>query len=124
MVSSIIKEAELQANYLTENIATIYFGGGTPSLLSITDLQLIIDKVRSVFSVNNNAEITLEANPDDITAEKLVAWKMLGVNRLSIGVQSFLETDLRWMNRAHSATQAFTSIALAQQFGFANITIG
>ncbi len=123
MVGCIVKEVELQVSYLTENIVTIYFGGGTPSLLKIEDLQSMIDKIRSLFNVNNDPEITLEANPDDITADKLIAWKMVGINRLSIGVQSFFEEDLQWMNRAHSATQALASIELAQKFGFTNITI-
>ncbi len=123
MMVSIVKEVDLQRHYLTENISTIYFGGGTPSLCTMYDVQCMIDKIRSVFTVNDDAEITLESNPDDITEEKLVGWKANGINRLSIGVQSFLEADLRWMNRAHSANQAVESIQLAQQHGFDNITI-
>ncbi|MBC7651713.1 MAG: radical SAM family heme chaperone HemW [Deinococcales bacterium] len=123
MVDAIVAEVLLQKEYLHENIATIYFGGGTPSLLATDDLRLIVSQICSVFLVNNNVEITLEANPDDITEDKLLAWKNIGINRLSIGIQSFVEDDLRWMNRAHSASQAIKSIQLAQQFGFANITI-
>jgi oxygen-independent coproporphyrinogen-3 oxidase len=77
----------------------------------------------SLFTVNKDAEITIETNPDDITQEKLLAWKSIGINRLSIGVQSFFEEDLQWMNRAHNATQALQSIQLAKQSGFDNITI-
>ena len=123
MVAGIVKEIELQRYYLTENISTIYFGGGTPSLCTKYEIQSILSEIKSVFTVNKDAEITLESNPDDIAEEKLIDWKTNGINRLSIGVQSFLEDDLRWMNRAHSASQAVRSIQLAQQHGFNNITI-
>src|SRR5215472_9926534 len=88
MINAICHEAELRNDYLTENILTAYFGGGTPSLLMASDLQLIADKVRSLFKINGDAEFTLEANPDDINEEKLLAWKDAGINRLSVGVQS------------------------------------
>jgi oxygen-independent coproporphyrinogen-3 oxidase len=123
MVNAICQEAELRNDYITENISTIYFGGGTPSLLTIYDLRFTIEKLRILFNVDTNAEITLEANPDDINEEKLLAWKEVGINRLSIGVQSFFDDDLQWMNRAHNATQAYKSIILAKQFGFENISI-
>jgi len=123
MVQAIVKEAELRKGYVKEHISTIYFGGGTPSLLPVDDIQLIIETLKTLFTVDHNAEITLETNPDDITAEKLAAWRSIGINRLSIGIQSFVEDDLRWMNRAHNATQALQSIQLAQQAGFNNITI-
>jgi oxygen-independent coproporphyrinogen-3 oxidase len=123
MVDAIVKELLLQKDYLHETIDTIYFGGGTPSLCTMYEVRSILSAIKSVFLVNNDVEITLEANPDDITEDKLVAWKSIGINRLSIGVQSFVADDLRWMNRAHSANQAVESIVLAQQFGFANITI-
>lgn len=123
MVQAIIKEAQLRKDYLYEDISTIYFGGGTPSLLPIADLQLQVDSMRELFKVDDDAEITLETNPDDITAEKLAAWKAIGINRLSIGIQSFFEEDLQWMNRAHTAEQALQSIQLAQEAGFDNITI-
>jgi oxygen-independent coproporphyrinogen-3 oxidase len=123
MAQAITTEAVLRKDYINEKIATIYFGGGTPSLLQIDDLRLQIDTLRDLFDVENHAEITLEANPDDINAEKLAAWKAAGINRLSIGVQSFFDEDLQWMNRAHNATQAVQSIQLAQREGFNNITI-
>jgi len=123
MVQAITKEAWLRKDYLTEPVSTIYFGGGTPSMLPVEDITLQIDAFRTLFKVGADAEITLEANPDDITAEKLAAWKSAGINRLSIGVQSFIEADLEWMNRAHNAAQAQQSIQLAQQAGFNNITI-
>lgn len=123
MMNAICREAELRNNYLHEAIETIYFGGGTPSLVTIDDLQFTIEKLRTLFNVDTNAEITLEANPDDITIEKLNAWKDIGITRLSIGIQSFFDDDLQWMNRAHNAGQARKSIELAMQAGFNNITI-
>lgn len=123
MVQAICKEASLRNDYLHDDIATIYFGGGTPSLLTIDDLQFTIDKLYSLFTIDKDAEITLEANPDDITEEKLLQWKQAGINRLSIGVQSFFDDDLQWMNRAHNSAQAYKSILLAQDAGFNNITI-
>jgi len=123
MVNAICKEAALRNDYIQDDIATIYFGGGTPSLLTIDDLRFAIEKMRFLFKVDNDAEITLEANPDDITQEKLLQWKQVGINRLSIGVQSFFDDDLQWMNRAHNAKQAYKSILLAQDEGFNNITI-
>lgn len=103
-------------------IETIYFGGGTPSLLNRDDLELILQTIHSNFPVDANAEITLEANPDDITAKKLQDWKAVGINRLSMGIQSFYEEDLQWMNRAHHANEALSSIKLALDY-FDNITI-
>ena len=123
LLAALLKETELQKAYLLEEIIeTIYFGGGTPSLLEISDLRLQIEKLKQTFSISGNAEVTLEANPDDITEEKLIDWKEAGINRLSIGVQSFFEEDLKWMNRAHNAQQASDNLQLAiKQFN--NITI-
>jgi len=104
MVQAILKELELQKNYLPDNsIETIYFGGGTPSLLDEKDLFLFFEKIHQLFSVQPNAEITLEANPDDLSLEKLKVLKNTPINRLSIGVQSFSESDLQFMNRAHNS---------------------
>jgi oxygen-independent coproporphyrinogen III oxidase len=123
MVTAILKEMELQNDFLQgEEINTIYFGGGTPSILNIEDLRLQIDKIRSVFNVAQNAEITLEANPDDISKEKLLDWKTIGINRLSIGIQSFFEDDLVWMNRAHNVELAVASLKLATR-EFENISV-
>jgi len=122
-VEALLKEIELQKNYLpAEPVNTIYFGGGTPSLLTKEELAAILQMVRQNFSVATDAEVTLESNPDDITEEKLIEWKQAGINRLSIGVQSFFEDDLRWMNRAHSAQQAIDNLQLAKQY-FDNITM-
>ena len=111
-----------QANFSGEFIETIYFGGGTPSLLTKSEIQNILQKIHSIFSVTPSAEITLEANPDDITEEKLNDWNEAGINRLSIGIQSFFEEDLQWMNRAHNSHQAVDSLQLIVD-SFKNITI-
>jgi len=123
LLGALLKETELQKDYLgNEAIETIYFGGGTPSLLEIEDLRSQIEKIRKIFNVSDKAEITFEANPDDITEKKLVGWKEIGINRLSIGVQSFFEEDLLWMNRAHDSHQAVLSLQLAVKY-FDNITM-
>ena len=122
-VAALLKEITFQKGYLdNELVETIYLGGGTPSLLSVDELALIITKINSSFNVQAGTEITLEANPDDITEEKLLEWKQTGINRLSIGIQSFFEEDLKWMNRAHNAQQAIDSLQLAVKH-FDNITI-
>ncbi len=122
MLDAIIKEASMQKNYLTEKIETIYFGGGTPSIYSVLDIKKIIEHLNQIFSIVEDVEITLEANPDDISEEKLVQWKSIGINRLSIGIQSFVEEDLKWMNRAHNSFQALNCLQLATEY-FNNITV-
>jgi oxygen-independent coproporphyrinogen III oxidase len=122
MAGAIIKEASLRSNYLTEPVDTIYFGGGTPSLMSTDDIQSLLKALKDLFSVSTGAEVTLEANPDDITEEKLVEWSSAGINRLSIGIQSFFDEDLQWMNRAHDSGQALACLQLALKH-FSNITI-
>ena len=105
------------------NIETIYFGGGTPSLLTNDEIANLLSSIKQRFNIRADAEITLEANPDDVNAEKLEAWKMAGINRLSIGIQSFFDEDLQWMNRAHNADQARSCISLAKEYGFNDLTI-
>lgn len=124
MVDSLCKELiDNKEMFVNETISSIYFGGGTPSLLTISDLQQLLATIRMHYRVEDNAEITLEANPDDMSIEKAQHWRQAGVNRLSIGIQSFRQEDLVWMNRAHHAEQAFESIQIAKQTGFSNITI-
>ena len=106
-----------------EIIKTIYFGGGTPSLLRKEDIDSILLSVRQNYPVAKTAEVTLEANPDDIRIQKLIDWKNAGINRLSIGVQSFIDRDLKWMNRAHHAEQALHCILLVARAGFTNFSI-
>lgn len=104
-------------------INTIYFGGGTPSLLTATEIKKLMEVVRLHFDISSDAEITLEANPDDIAEQKLIQWKEAGINRLSIGVQSFKDADLVWMNRAHTAGQALQCIELVKEVGFTNFSV-
>lgn len=123
MMAAIEKEAVLQNSYLKDKVETVYLGGGTPSLLSLNQLQSLMHIIRSEYPIQNDAEITLETNPDDIDEKKLEGWKKIGINRLSIGIQSFFEADLKWMNRAHNAAQANNCISMAKAAGFDNITI-
>ena len=106
-----------------ERIKTIYFGGGTPSLLSAKELATILQTIKTKFTVNEDAEITLEANPDDINKSILESWLNLGINRLSLGVQSFYEKELQWMNRAHNAAQSIQSINDIIEAGFTNFSV-
>lgn len=123
-VKALLIEISLQKDYLSnETIQSIYFGGGTPSLLNAAEIEKILSALQQHFSIDANAEITLEANPDDITKEKLHEWKSLGINRFSLGTQSFFEEDLQWMNRAHAAHEAIHSIEIIQQADFSNINI-
>lgn len=111
-------------NYLPDKtINTIYFGGGTPSLLSEKEVFLILEKIYRLYNVSKDAEITLECNPDDLTDDKLKELKRLEINRLSIGLQSFNEEELIWMNRAHTAKESESSVKRAQDKGFENITV-
>lgn len=128
MVEALLREMALQADFFsmagndTEEISSVYFGGGTPSLLAYPDIDRLLSQVRKYFRVAEDAEVTLEANPDDISPEKLRAWRQSGVNRLSVGVQSFFDEDLRSLNRAHDAVQAAASLRQAQEVGFENIS--
>ena len=123
-INALLKEIELQSIYLgLEKVETIYFGGGTPSLLEEKDLGVIFETLYKTFIFSDNVEITLEANPDDISSDTLKTWKKAGINRLSIGTQSFIERDLKFMQRAHTVKQAKESINLAAKYGFNNITI-
>ncbi len=123
MVEAICKEIKMKKDRISGQVGSIYFGGGTPSILSLPALQKIFDAINSTFSVNANAEITIETNPDDLTAAKLKALKQLPVNRFSIGIQSFYNEDLIWMNRAHNAEEAESCIKRSQDAGFENLTL-
>ncbi|RYZ24364.1 MAG: radical SAM family heme chaperone HemW [Chitinophagaceae bacterium] len=124
LVEALVQEATLRATYLEgAPVETVYFGGGTPSLLTEGELNTILEALRRHYPVAADAEITLEANPDDIDPARLAAWKGAGINRLSIGVQSFFEEELRWMNRAHTAAHARGCIEQSLAAGFTNMTI-
>lgn len=124
MIETLISELNERRQYLNgEEVKTIYLGGGTPGMLEPDDLKRILDAVYRNFSISKDPEITLECNPDDLSHEKLVLFKKAGINRLSIGIQSFDDEVLRFMNRAHDAAQAKNSVMDAGQAGFENITI-
>lgn len=124
MIESIANEFVERKDYLeNKGINTIYFGGGTPSLLDQNELQIIINAIYQNFDVDEGIEISLEANPDDITDEKLEDWTAVGINRLSIGLQSFKTEDLEWMNRAHTVDEALTCVRKAQEAGISNLTV-
>ena len=123
-LDALLKEIRLRRDYLEgEKVNTIYFGGGTPSLLSAEELGSIINALHECFDVAADTEFTFEANPDDINTFRLAAWRTSGINRLSIGIQSFYKEDLLWMNRAHNEVQALECIHLAQDAGFNNMSI-
>ena len=122
VVKAIAKEAEQRKEYIAETIDTIYFGGGTPSILTTNDIAFLLAEIKKNYDVNSAAEITLEANPDDITDEKLLAWKAIGINRFSLGIQSFINEELQWMNRSHNTQQAKECIALIKKY-FDNFSI-
>lgn len=129
------KEIELQKNYLSpshlqlergvqeDRVRSIYFGGGTPSLLSQSELMDIFETLNKHFEISPDAEITLEANPDDLTNNKIKEFKNTPINRLSIGVQSFFDEDLKLMNRAHNSKEALSAVKASQDKGLENITI-
>lgn len=125
MVEAIVQELELQRDYLAgAELQSIYFGGGTPSLLDQQELERIFEKIYSLHRVSADAEITLEANPDDLSPQRLLDWQQhTPINRLSIGIQSFQEADLRWMNRAHTAEHAHNCLQAAAAAGFADLTV-
>lgn len=124
LIAALVKEIELRKNYLGNDvIETIYFGGGTPSVLSADEIRNVLDKIYQTQLVLGNAEITLEANPDDLNKKYLQQLRHSGINRLSIGLQSFMDEELQWMNRAHTAADSETSVKNAQDEGFSNISI-
>jgi oxygen-independent coproporphyrinogen III oxidase len=123
MVLALAKEIILRKDeFAAEVVETIYFGGGTPSILQIADIRFLIDEVFKNFNVVKNPEITIEANPDDLTEERIIELSNNRINRLSIGIQSFFEDDLKMMNRAHNSEEAKKCLEIATKF-FDNISI-
>ncbi|WP_018619667.1 radical SAM family heme chaperone HemW [Spirosoma luteum] len=123
LVDALCAEIQLQKDYLpTPELQTIYLGGGTPSLLTERELEQLFTAIHKQFTVSPTAEITLEANPDDLTADTLRVLRRY-VNRLSIGIQTFDEATLRWMNRAHTGTEAEACVGVAREAGFANMSV-
>jgi oxygen-independent coproporphyrinogen-3 oxidase len=123
ITDAICKEIVLRKNYVQSPLNSIYFGGGTPSLLSANQLNQLINNIYKNFTVAPEAEITLEANPDDLNKEKLTVLKNAGINRLSIGIQSFQDARLLWMNRSHNAGEAINVVNDAREAGFENLSI-
>lgn len=115
-------ELKMRAPELQGSVSSIYFGGGTPSLLTPSEISVFLDAVHRLFSLTEDTEITLEANPDDIEEEKLRGFRAAGVNRLSIGIQTFHEPHLKFMNRAHNAEEALTALSKVRAAGFSNLT--
>lgn len=123
MIAALIREIELRkAEIQNEIIETIYFGGGTPSVLSVNEIQLLLDAIYKNHAVIDHPEITLEANPDDLSEVKIIELSKSPINRLSIGIQSFFEKDLKLMNRAHNAQEARESLSIATRY-FDNISV-
>jgi oxygen-independent coproporphyrinogen-3 oxidase len=118
-------EIKLRRDFLKEGqiIETIYFGGGTPSLLESDEIKAIMDALQVNYLISSDTECTLEANPDDITTSGVKAWMQAGINRLSLGVQSFDDAELGWMNRAHAASQSLQSIDEIQEAGMQNFSV-
>lgn len=123
MTDAICKELILKKDRITEQVGSIYFGGGTPSVLPSPLLNRIFDTLTQHFSIAADAEITMETNPDDLNAKKIAELRHMPVNRFSIGTQSFFDEDLRWMNRAHNSAEAENSIKRSQDAGFENLSI-
>ena len=123
LVNALINEIKLRKNELKDEVVqTIYFGGGTPSLLELDEITSLLESIKTDYLLSDNIELTIEVNPDDISEEKLISWKSLGINRLSVGVQSFYDRDLKLMNRAHNSHQSEKSIKLVAKY-FDNFTI-
>lgn len=123
ILAALQKEVDQRHFYLLDRtVHSIYFGGGTPSILDASDIDRLIDKVAVHFDIASDVEITLEANPDDLNKQKVNSLRSTSINRFSIGIQSFYEEDLRWMNRAHNADEAESAIKRVQDAGFENIT--
>lgn len=124
MVHSICKELELQSTYLDQDkLETIYFGGGTPSILAPIEIEQILSSIYRLFEISSHPEITMEANPDDLSKAKLIDLNKLGINRLSIGIQSFDNDILKYLNRAHNSFEAISCIENARNAGFENLSI-
>jgi len=124
MVRAMVRELKIQKDYLaSDDLHTVYFGGGTPSLLSEKELATIMEAIRKQYHLKPDAEITLEANPDDLSGATIAMLANQGINRLSIGIQSFYDPHLRFMNRIHTAQEAEASVRLAQDAGITNLSV-
>lgn len=123
LIEALLKEMDLVPGKQRQTFRTVYFGGGTPSILTAGELQRLTTGLQQNFHIQEKAEYTLEINPDDVDEEKPIIWKELGFNRLSMGIQSFRDEDLQWMNRSHSAQQAIDALTRVRKAGFENLSI-
>jgi oxygen-independent coproporphyrinogen-3 oxidase len=124
LVNSMVRELEIRKDYLdNKQLQSLYFGGGTPSLLLRSEMEILFEAINKIYKIEPSSEITIECNPDDVTEANLIDWRELGFNRLSIGLQSFDDIELKWMNRAHNASESLACVKLAQSKGFKNISI-
>jgi oxygen-independent coproporphyrinogen-3 oxidase len=122
MAKCIALEAEIRKEFMKEKVNTLYLGGGTPSLLDNHDLNEILTAIRSCYEIADDAEVSLEANPDDISPARLKEWLKAGINRLSVGVQSFSDEELKWMNRGHDASRSLQCLKEIKSAGFHNFS--
>lgn len=123
-VEALLKEAELRNDYLgNESISTIYLGGGTPSVLSLPNLELILQKLKKEYRIDDEPEITMELNPDDVTSEYMAGIREIGINRISLGIQSWRDSDLSFLNRRHDSAKAQYALEEVFRTGFQNVTI-
>lgn len=122
-IEALIKEIDLTPGKKIREVSTVYFGGGTPSLLFRTEIRALVQEIHNRFQIHKQAEWTLEVNPDDLNEMILAFWKEIGFNRLSVGIQSFRDKDLNWMNRTHSAKQAIDGIDMIRKAGFDRFSI-
>lgn len=123
MIEALCEEMTMRKLEVNSTLETIYFGGGTPGIIKEENVTRLMEHIRELFEVRSDAEITLEVNPEDVNTSKLSVWKSIGINRLSIGIQSFQDRILHWMNRAHTAQEAMEAVQLAQKHGFDEITV-
>ena len=123
LLRCLLKELEQRRNEINTSVSSIYFGGGTPSVLTINEIKQLIDQCFKHYKILDDLEVTLEANPEDISIELINGYAKAGINRLSIGVQSFQDNVLEWMNRSHSSKQATDCIKWANQAGITNISV-
>ena len=123
MIRCIGTELSSRKNELKKGVETVYFGGGTPSILTLKELSFLMKRIYSCYHVLPGAEVTLEVNPENITDSAVAKWKKAGFNRLSIGLQSFKESDLKWMNRGHTVQDNLSAVSLAKKAGFTNISV-
>ena len=123
-VDALLKETALRKDYLEEEtVSTIYIGGGTPSVFSIKELSDILNQINKFFRVEENCEITIELNPDDVNQDYMEGLKKLNINRISLGVQSWRDPDLKMLNRRHNSEQAAAALTEVFNAGFNNVTI-